>query len=113
VLVVEDEMTIAFLIEDMLVELGLEVVGPVMQFPKAIELARSEQIDVALVDVNLDGRTSYEIVDILAARGVRTIFVTGYGSGGMEPPYTRYPVLTKPFRLEALKAAIAGQPARR
>ncbi len=106
VLVVEDEMTIAFLIEDMLAELGCRVIGPAMRLPQAMEIARTEDIDLALLDVNLDGHPSFPVADILMERSVRIIFVTGYGRAGLEPAYTGQQILTKPFRLAELKAAI-------
>ena len=49
VLVVEDEMMIAMLIEDMLDELGCKVVGPATNVPRALELIGKESIDVAVL----------------------------------------------------------------
>ena len=43
VLVVEDEMMIAMLIEDMLDELGCKVVGPATNISRALELIGKEQ----------------------------------------------------------------------
>jgi CheY-like chemotaxis protein len=80
VLVVEDEMTIALLIEDMLTDLGHEVVGLAMRLPQAMELAATAIVDLAILDVNLDGRMSFPVADLLSARGVPFVFATGYGS---------------------------------
>jgi CheY-like chemotaxis protein len=82
VLVVEDEMTIALLIEDMLTDLGHEVVGLAMRLPQAMELAATAIVDLAILDVNLDGRMSFPVADLLSARGVPFVFATGYGSAG-------------------------------
>ena len=106
VLVVEDEMTIAMLIEDILIEIGHEVVELAMRLPRATELARSAEFDLALLDVNLDGRKSFPVADILLERGIPFIFATGYGASGLDPAYARHPVLTKPFLVEDLKVAI-------
>lgn len=108
VLVVEDDMTIAMLVEEMLIELGHEVIELAMRLPKATELAHSADFDLALVDVNLDGRKSFPIADILRERGIPFIFATGYGASGLDPAYVRYPVLTKPFLIEDLKSAITS-----
>ena len=43
VLVVEDEMMIAMLIEDMLDEFGCELVGPATNVPRALELIGKER----------------------------------------------------------------------
>ena len=52
VLVVEDEMMIAMLIEDMLEEFGCELVGPATNVPRALELIGREKVDVAVLDLN-------------------------------------------------------------
>jgi CheY-like chemotaxis protein len=107
ILVVEDEMTIALLIEDMLTDLGHEVVGLAMRLPHAMELASTAAIDFAVLDVNLDGRMSFPVADLLSARGVPFIFATGYGSAGLDERYRgQAPVVRKPFRLQDLQSAI-------
>lgn len=106
ILVVEDEMTIALLIEDMLTDLGHEVAELAMRLPQALESARSERIDLAILDVNLDGRPSYPVAELLDGRGVPVIFASGYGAGGLDPAYRGRVTLTKPFLLEDLRKAI-------
>jgi CheY-like chemotaxis protein len=56
VLVVEDEGGIALLIEDMLEQLGCEVVGSIATLDKALTFAATQSFDCALLDVNLAGR---------------------------------------------------------
>jgi CheY-like chemotaxis protein len=106
ILVVEDEMTIALLIEDMLADLGHEVAGLAMRLPQALRLAEDGDIDFALLDVNLDGLMSFPVADVLARRGVPFVFASGYGSAGLEPAWRERPVLRKPFALNDLRAAI-------
>jgi CheY-like chemotaxis protein len=107
ILVVEDEMTIALLIEDMLADLGYEVVGLAMRLPQAMELAATANIDLAILDVNLDGRMSFPVADLLRGRGVPFLFATGYGSAGLGERYRgQAPVVRKPFRLQELQSAI-------
>ena len=53
VLVVEDEAMIADMVEDMLSQLGAVVIGPVGTLAKGLELARSEVLDAAMLDVNI------------------------------------------------------------
>lgn len=108
VLVVEDEMTIALLIEDMLVEMGHVVVDLAMRLPQAEELARKAEFDVAVLDVNLDGRRSFPVADILRERGIPFVFATGYGASGVDPAYAHSPIVTKPFVMDELKTAIEG-----
>jgi DNA-binding NtrC family response regulator len=107
VLVVEDEMTIALLMEDMLVELGHKVVDLAMRLPQALELAKAADFDLAILDVNLDGRMSFPVAEALDARGLPYIFVTGYGLAGVDPAYRKNAiVMQKPFDMTDLQASI-------
>ena len=107
ILVVEDEMTIALSIEDMLVELGHQVIDLAMRLPQALELARAADFDLAILDVNLDGRMSFPIAEALDDRGLPYIFVTGYGSAGVDPAYRKDAiVIQKPFDLTDLRGSI-------
>lgn len=108
VLVVEDEPMIALMIQDMLEELGCEVVGPVAQIEPALALADGEEIALALLDVNLDGEEVYPVADRLQQRGVPIIFLTGYGNAGVDARYRQCPVLTKPFPPAGLKGAVTA-----
>lgn len=105
-LVVEDEMTIAMLIEDMLVDLGHDVVAVAMRLPAALEAARDEEFDMALLDVNLAGLTSFPVADILCERNIPFAFATGFGSAGVEADYGARPILHKPFRRSDLTEVI-------
>jgi CheY-like chemotaxis protein len=107
VLVVEDEMMIAMLIEDMLDEFGCRLVGPATSVPRALELIASESIEVAILDLNLDGKDTYAIADALQRRNVPFIFATGYGSAGLRQEYEDRPVLQKPFQQKDLETALA------
>lgn len=98
IFVVEDEMMIAMLIEDMLGELGCETVGPSARIEDALALARESAIDAAVLDVNLNGRETYPVADVLAQRGIPFIFATGYGAGGLTERFREVPTLQKPFQ---------------
>src|SRR5437588_2254235 len=102
VLLVEDEIMVALLLEDMLAELGHEVVGPVARLDEALEMAQGQALDIALLDVNLNGKEIYPVVEALAARDIPFVFVTGYGKGALRAPYRHRPTLQKPFRRDDL-----------
>ncbi|CAN5879090.1 response regulator [soil metagenome] len=108
VLVVEDEMMVSMLIEDMLTDLGCIVVGPAARLDEAIALAESEQIDCAVLDVNLGGQPIFPLADILRAKGAPFAFATGYGDAGLRDADRGSPVLQKPFR-ESDLARILGE----
>ena len=106
VLVVEDEMMIAMLIEDMLDEFGCKLVGPATNVPRALELIGKESIAVAVLDLNLDGKDTYAIAEALQRKNVPFIFATGYGSTGLRQEYGNRPVLQKPFQTRDLETAL-------
>ncbi len=106
ILLVEDEGMIAMLVEDMLDDLGHELVRVANRLEEAVAAAGSEAIDLAILDLNLGGALTYPAADVLAARGIPFIFATGYGSGGLKGVYSGWPTLQKPFDTEALGQAI-------
>jgi CheY-like chemotaxis protein len=97
ILLVEDEAIIAIMVEDLLTDLGYEVVGPASNVAEALRLAQSEELAGAVLDVNVGGTTVYPVADALAARQIPFMFVSGYGPAGIEPRYVDTPVLTKPI----------------
>lgn len=97
VLVVEDEMIVAWLLEDMLADLGCAVVGPAARVNQALAMLDAEAIDAAVLDVNLNGQMSYPVADALAARGVPFVFSTGYNKDSLPNSYQSFLVLQKPF----------------
>jgi CheY-like chemotaxis protein len=103
ILVVEDELMIRMLLEDMLGELGYTVAAEAGRLDEALEAAKSAEIDVAILDVNLNGQPILPVADALAARGTPFVFATGYGERGLPEPYRDRPTLKKPFQLEGLK----------
>jgi CheY-like chemotaxis protein len=107
VLVVEDEFLIRMLLEDMLSDLGHAVAAAAGSVGEATELAKTSDFDLAILDVNLDGRDVYPVADILVSRGVPFIFVTGYGGRGLPEAYRERPTLQKPFQLEDLRKTLA------
>jgi CheY-like chemotaxis protein len=108
ILVVEDEMLVAMNIEDMLLALGHEVAGIAGRLVPALALATEGDFDLAMLDVNLAGETSFPVADVLRDRGIPFVFATGYGIDGIREDYRAAPVLQKPFRAGELAAALAA-----
>lgn len=107
ILVVEDETVVSMLLEDMLAELGCEVVGPAARLGRALELAKTGAFDLAVLDVNLAGEEVYPVADALAVRGLPFVFATGYGKGGVRGAYRDRPTVQKPFQQPHLRRALA------
>ena len=106
VLLVEDQLIIAMEIEDILLGLGCEVVGPVGTLELAIELARGEPLDAAILDVNLDGEKVFPVADALRRRGIPFILATGYGEASLPEEWRGMRHLDKPFKSGALEQAM-------
>src|SRR5271168_1114767 len=83
VLVAEDEMLVSLVIEDILTDSECVVVGPFHRVQTALEAARAETLDAAVLDVNLSGIMIYPVAEILAARGIPFVLVSGYGRGAL------------------------------
>jgi DNA-binding NarL/FixJ family response regulator len=56
VLVVEDQFLVSLLTIDTLESVGCEIVGPAARIADAAQLAQSESLDAAVLDVNVGGR---------------------------------------------------------
>ncbi|HEX4411645.1 MAG TPA: response regulator [Xanthobacteraceae bacterium] len=106
VLVVEDELMIRMLLEGMLEDLGHTVAGQAGTIDEALELAKKGEFDVALLDVNVNGKPITPVAEILNERGLPFVFASGYGQGGVPDAYKTRPALQKPFQIEALQQAI-------
>ncbi|WP_284947074.1 response regulator [Acidisoma cladoniae] len=109
VLVVEDEMLVALLIEDLLYDLGCIVIGPFGTLRKALDAAASEAFDLAVLDVNLAGERAYPVAEVLTGRNIPFVFLSGYGQSAMPRNRPEWKVCSKPFRREALATALASR----
>jgi CheY-like chemotaxis protein len=97
VLVVDDEALIAMLVEDMLSDLGCETVGPAYQLSEALTMAREADFDCAILDLNLEGQTTYPVAKVLRARNIPFAFASGYAVSDLGEGFGDVPVLHKPF----------------
>jgi len=108
VLVVEDEGAVALLIEEMLEDLGCKIAASTARFAQACRIAATADIDLAVLDINLDGQPAFPIAEILRERQIPFLFSTGYGKSGLPHEFTGQPVIGKPFSMAELQKAIAS-----
>jgi CheY-like chemotaxis protein len=113
VLIVEDELMIRMLLEDMLDELGYIVAAQAARIEEALQLLSTAEFDLAVLDVNLDGKPISPVADALAARGTPFVFATGYGERGLPESHRDRPTLKKPFEKDSLgrmlRSVVAGK----
>ena len=107
VLLVEDELLVAMLVEDMLADAGCVLVGPFARLPAALAAARVEAVDVALLDVNIAGEMVFPVAHVLEERGIPFLFVTGYGRAVLPPDRPHWRACAKPFQPERLAECLA------
>ncbi|MEL7466172.1 MAG: response regulator [Pseudomonadota bacterium] len=110
VLIIEDEPIIAMDLESIVSGMGHVVVGMADTHTEAVAKAESSNPDLILADIQLaDGSSGVEAVDeIMETAAKPVIFITAYPErlltgDRVEPPF----LITKPFRPEAIEAAIA------
>jgi CheY-like chemotaxis protein len=107
VFLVEDEVMIRMMVADMLEELGYSVAAEAGEINEAIRLAGTTEFDIAILDVNVNGKVISPVAEVLAGRGRPFIFATGYGAQGLPEEYRDRPTLQKPFQMETLAQVLA------
>jgi two-component SAPR family response regulator len=106
ILVVEDEMLIALQIEEVVVKLGCDVVGPTGKLETALQLANEGKFDAAVLDVTIRGGKVYSVAEQLLARGIPFVLASGYGDWALPETLKNRPRMMKPFTATALEEQI-------
>jgi len=112
ILVVEDNFLIADVLCEALRGCGCEVVGPAQNVERGEDLVEQAAIDDgrltgALLDVNLNGQTSFPLASKLRELGVPFIFLTGYGEQGTVPDqFKAARRIAKPYDFDELARLI-------
>jgi CheY-like chemotaxis protein len=103
VLVAEDEVLVAMLLEEMLDDLGCRVVGPHATLADALEASREGSFDVAVIDMNLAGERADPVLAELGARAVPFAIASG---GNWDLPHPPAFLLNKPYTFAQLAEAV-------
>lgn len=103
VLVVEDSPVVAADCERMLEGLGCVVVGPTGSMATAIELSEQEELDAAIIDINIRGGKAFPLLAILKRRGIPFLIASGYADWSMPDEWADRPRLPKPYKPETLR----------
>jgi two-component SAPR family response regulator len=107
VMIVEDEALVAMMVEDMLGDLGCEVVGSFGAVDDALAFLIGGQPapDGAVLDVNIGGEMVFPVAEELRERGVPFVFATGYGDLPRKG-FETVEVIAKPINVGALRLAV-------
>jgi CheY-like chemotaxis protein len=108
ILVIDDEFLIATVIEDILRQAGAEDVVIAVNMQEAREALAERTLDLAMIDIQLDGSDSGLSLGKLAiARNIPFIFLTGYSRVVLPEGFAAVPVLTKPYIPRTLVEALS------
>lgn len=108
ILVVEDSPVVADDSADILRDLGCTVVGPAGTMASALQLAEEEDVDAAIVDINIRGGKSYAVLKILEGREIPFLLTSGYADWSMPEEWLERPRLLKPYTANMLRESLAA-----
>lgn len=106
VLLVEDEVMIRMMVADMLEELGYRIVAEAGDIDEAVRLVQVTDFDIALLDVNVNGKIITPVAEAVMLRDLPFVFATGYGAQGLPEKFRDRPTIQKPFQIETLANTI-------
>ena len=90
---------------DILEEMGCRVTAFLTLKPAFAALEQGLP-GAAVLDVNIGDATSIDLAELLRARGVPVVFLTGYDLHSFGPKWSRHPSCQKPCDPAALKRSL-------
>ena len=97
VLVVEDEMIVAMLMEDLLRSLGVKEVYIATDVKSALKLLETRPVDCAVLDLWVRDGDTMAVADILVDKGIPFVFSSGSDAGAIAERHAARPLISKPF----------------
>jgi CheY-like chemotaxis protein len=107
VLIVEDQPFVAFAATDMIEGLGGIVTEVSASVEEGLDACARGDFDIALLDIDLDGRSSAPIAAALAAASKPFLLTTGF-DGRKIPGFENVPLLVKPYIQSQLGRGLAA-----
>jgi CheY-like chemotaxis protein len=105
-MLVEDEALVAMMMEDVLDQLGWEVVGSFADVRPALDwLSHCDGLEGAVLDINLGSETVYPVAEALQSRGTPFAFLTGYSVQEAAGRFNK-PILSKPVDVDELEETL-------
>ena len=109
VLIVEDEVIVAFSLESEVEDAGGQIIGPAHSLEEA-QVLLDQPIDVAILDINLDGESVWPVARALHDRGVPYVLASANCDDprATDPVFADVPCFDKPVPMPRLIATIAN-----
>jgi DNA-binding response OmpR family regulator len=102
ILIAEDEYFIAADLARAIEAEGATILGPFCDLESAVAAARDSHVDIALLDIDLNGERCFPVAELLEDRAVPFLFLTGYDRTALPERFQSAPSLLKPFRTHAV-----------
>jgi CheY-like chemotaxis protein len=106
ILILEDEMIVAMLMEDLVRSLGVEDVNICNDAKSALELLESKQVDCAVLDLWVRDSDSMAVADRLAEQAIPFVFSSGSDAGALADRHAHRPMISKPFLDDDFKLVV-------
>ena len=87
ILLVEDQWPVAFTLGAQLELARYTVIGPAASLSEAMDLIGRERLDAALLDVDLNGQSSYPAAAMLRQMDVPFAFLSGFNAAHLDPAF--------------------------
>jgi CheY-like chemotaxis protein len=113
ILIVEDDCVTAMDLAETLSAAGAQIVGPAGTNESAFELLhRRPQLDIALLDIEVEGSFVFDVADELMKREVPIVFTTGYERSEIPSRFHNARHCEKPVGIAAIARALGEELAR-
>ena len=114
ILIVEDDCITAMDLAETLSAAGAHVVGPAATIGSAFELLRRQpRLDIALLDIEIEGAFVFDVADELVKLEVPIVFTTGYERNEIPARFSGAPHCEKPIGIAAIAHALSTELARK
>jgi CheY-like chemotaxis protein len=108
IFIVEDDCVTAMDLAETLSAAGAQVVGPAGTIANAFELlSRRPQLDIALLDIEVEGAFVFDLADELVKRAVPIVFTTGYERSEIPARFHGARHCEKPVGIAAIAHALS------
>ena len=113
IFIVEDDCVTAMDLAETLSAAGAQIVGPAGTIENAFELLRREPpLDIALLDIEVEGAFVFDIADELVKRAVPIVFTTGYERHEIPARFHAARHCEKPIGIAAIARTLSDELAR-